>query len=120
MLRERKAIKMSDKNENFIVFEDVESSSKPKKNKKFFGEEYAQKTLSNLDKVLKTVSFIVAIGVFVVFVAIAAVLLFIDSIFTIVSVGLLVLGAVISLIFLFLIYAIGQIISQNNEILKKL
>jgi len=54
------------------------------------------------------------------FAAIAALLLVLDMAFMIIAAAVMLLGIIFALIFLFLIYGMGQIISQNNEILKKL
>ena len=109
---------MAQNNEQDMVFEDISSATK--KPTVSITEEYAGKALSNIDKVLKTISFIVAIGVFIAFAAIAAVLAYLDSVFILVSVGILVVGTILSLILLFVIYGMGQIISQNNEIIKRI
>ncbi len=47
-------------------------------------------------------------------------LIMLDKIFAIVAVAVFILGIILSVISLFLIYAIGHLISQNNEILKRL
>jgi hypothetical protein len=112
--------------ENEVVFEDISSSSPADKRKKQLKkavkavDNYGDGAARNIDKVIKAISFIVAIGVFLVFAAIAAVLYLLDPMFTIVAIGVLVLGVVFALIFLFLIYGLGHIITQNKEILKRL
>ena len=58
--------------------------------------------------------------ILLVFAAVAAVLIMLDKIFAIVAVGVFIVGIVLSIIILFLIYAVGHLISQNNEIIKRL
>ena len=112
--------------ENEVVFEDISSSSPADKRKKKIKkavkavDNYGDGAARNIDKVIKAISFIVAIGIFLLFAAIAAVLYLLDPMFTIVAIGVLVFGVVFSLIFLFLIYGLGHIITQNKEILKRL
>ena len=43
-----------------------------------------------------------------------------DKIFAIIAVAVFAVGIILAIIALFLIYAIGHMISQNNEIIKKL
>ena len=52
--------------------------------------------------------------------AVAAVLVMLDKIFAVVAVAVLIVGIILSLVVLFLIYAVGHLISQNNEIIKRL
>lgn len=105
--------------ENEIVFEDISSSS-GKEKKESFVEEYTEGAFKNIDKVIKAISFLVSIGTFLVFAVIAAVLVIFDTVFLILAIGLLIFGILLSLMLLFLIYAIGHIITQNKEILKRL
>ena len=119
---------MSD-TENQVEFEDISSSSAPKNNIRPNDivkiaadktDEIADLAITKIDKVIKIISFIVAIGIFLVFLAVAAVFFILDSSFLIISIGILILGIVLALISLFIIYGIGQIITQNNQILKYL
>lgn len=103
------------------LFEDISSSSPyTNKNVKTANKSLGNKAYSNLDKVVKVISFIVSISILLVCVAISAVLFLIDDIFIIVSAGILVFGIIISVISLFIIYSIGQLISQNNKIIEYL
>lgn len=108
-------------NDDFI-FEDISSSSTPvkKESVRKIAENYGNGVSKHLDKVIKAISFIVAIAVFIIFAAIGAVLIKLDKIFTIVALCVFIAGIVVSLIVLFLIYAVGHIVAQNNEILKRL
>lgn len=117
---------MDDNNE--IFYEDISSSSRPvqptrkstKYNAKATAENYGNGVFKHLDKVIKTISFIVSLGILLVFTAAAAILVMLDKIFAIIAVAVFAVGIVLAIIALFLIYAIGHIISQNNEIIKKL
>ena len=112
---------MADNNEEFL-FEDISSSLLPKSksNLKAVTENYGNGVFKHLDKIIKAISFIVAIGILLIFAAIAVVLVMLDKIFAVVSVAVFIVGIILALISLFLIYAIGHLISQNNEIIKRL
>ena len=103
-------------------FEDISSSTVPhtKRSIKAVTEHYGNGVFRHLDKIIKAISFIVSIGILLVFAAAGAVLIMLDKIFAIVAVAVFILGIILSVISLFLIYAIGHLISQNNEILKRL
>lgn len=113
---------MSDNANSEFEFEDISSSTSKKKTAVTNDEmgDFAQRAFSNMDKVLKVIAFIVAIGIFIVFTAIAAVVAYLDKSFILISIGIIAVGAVLALISLFFIYGIGQVISQNNEIIKHL
>ena len=76
--------------------------------------------IQNIDKILKVVSFVVSIAILLVFILIAVVLVLLDEIFMLVSVAVLILGLLVSLINLFIIYGLGHIIAQNNQIAENL
>ncbi len=100
-------------------FEDINSStSRDRLN--LSPKAYSEGAFRNIDKVIKAISVIVAISIFLLFAAVAAVLYIFDSIFLILSIGLLIFGIILSLITMYLIFGIGHIISQNKEILRRL
>lgn len=111
--------------ENEFVFEDISSSTPVYKYKEKVEkavkavDDYGEGAFKHIDKIIKVISFIVAIGIFLLFAAGAVVLYMLDKVFMLVAVGVLILGVVFSLISLFLIYAIGHIITQNKELLKR-
>ena len=74
--------------------------------------------IQNIDKILKVVSFVVSIAILFVFILIAVVLVLLDEIFMLISVAVLILGLLLSLINLFIIYGLGHIIAQNNQIME--
>ena len=83
-------------------------------------QNYGNGVFKHLDKIIKAISFIVAIAVLLLFAAVGIVLVMLDKIFAVVAVAVFIVGIILSVISLFLIYAIGHLISQNNEIIKKL
>ncbi len=112
---------MADNNEDFM-FEDISSSSLPKTKSslKAVSQNYGNGVFKHLDKIIKAISFIVSLGILLMFAAVAAVLVMLDKIFAVVAVAVLIVGIILSLMVLFLIYAVGHLISQNNEIIKRL
>ena len=111
--------------ENEFVFEDISSSTTVDKYKKKVEkavkvvDDYGEGAFKHIDKVIKVIAFIVAIGIFLFFGAGAAVLYMLDKVFMLVSIGVLIAGLVFALIALFIIYGIGHIITQNKQILKR-
>lgn len=76
--------------------------------------------IKNIDKIVKTISFVISIAILLAFIAIAVILVLVDEIFMIVSVAVLILGLIISLINLFILYGMGHILTQNEEIIEHL
>ena len=127
---------MSNKKEEKVIYEDISSTSpapvgdvvkktgraakKAAKAAKRAADNYGNAAFKNIDKAIKIIAFVVAAAFFLVFLLGAAVLYLFDKSLIFLCALILVLGAAISLIFLFLIYGTGHIISQNKEILKKL
>lgn len=103
-------------------FEDISSSSLPhtKSSMRAITQNYGNGVFKHLDKIIKAISFIVAIAALLLFAAVGIVLVMLDKIFAVVAVAVFIVGIILSVISLFLIYAIGHLISQNNEIIKKL
>lgn len=113
---------MNGQTENNGMFEDISSSTIPKTGSsiKAVTENYGNGVFKHLDKIIKALSFIISLVVLLAFAGVAALLFMVDKIFAIISVAVFIVGVIISIIVLFLIYALGHLISQNNEILKKL
>lgn len=136
---------MDEKNINELEFEDISSTSTPKKDVKKVAKKAAKKVakevakgagmavdtvkkinnsygngvFKHIDKVIKLISFVLAIGVLLLFAAVGAVLIFLDKAFVVLAIGVFIIGIVMAIITLFLVYSLGHIISQNNEILNK-
>ena len=115
---------MSDENINITEneMEDIVSTSpQAKKTEKKETSARSIKGVANgLGSIIKAISFLVAFAVLALFVAVAYILYTKDPLFTAISIAVIISVVVISTIVMFLIFAIGQIITQNNEILKKL
>ncbi len=119
-----------------IAFEDISSSSPTSVSKvikqteeavknaayvtKVAADNYGEKGLKNIDKIIKVISYIVSIAFFILFLGVAGVVYFLDNSLIFLSAIILVLGGGISLIFLYLIYGLGQLLAQNKEILRRL
>lgn len=110
---------MAKKTESEFVFEDISSSSKPK-GIRGYSNDYANGAMGHLDKVIKAISFIVALLVAAVFFVIAAVVVTLDASFKFIALAIVIVGIILALICLFLIYGLGHIITQNKQILRRL
>lgn len=71
----------------------------------------------SLGNIIKVIAFLVAIAVIFVHVIAAYLLFAFRPLYLAVCIGIVAFGLVVSLILLFLIYALGQILNQNYEIL---
>ena len=76
--------------------------------------------MRHLDKVIKAISFIVALLVAAVFFIIAAIVVTLDASFKFIALAIVIVGIILALICLFLIYGLGHIITQNKQILRRL
>ena len=117
---------MADEFQSNFEFEDVRSTSEHQK-RRSAGNTTAKKngkrkkgTARCLDKIVKAIAFLLALFVLLLFVAGAYILYKMDKSFSMIALCVLIAGVSFSLITLFMIYAIGHIITQNNEILKRL
>ncbi len=125
---------MENNNNTQLVFEDI--SSHGSKGKDFLdktrkvtkkavnvakkrADNYGNNAFKNIDKVIKLISFIVAVCVFLFFLAGAVVIYFIDKALIFACALVLLFGAAVSLISLFLIYGLGEIITQNKKIIAQ-
>lgn len=75
--------------------------------------------LNNLGKIIKIISFVVAVAILLFFLAIGIVLSMLDKFFVFIAIILFILGLIIAAISMFIIFGLGQVICQNDEILKK-
>lgn len=106
-------------NKNNIPFEVITEDEEPKTAKlpllkripEFF-------RIGNIDKILKIVAFTVSIAILLVFVLVSVIIVLLDETLMLIAVAVLIIGLLLSLINLFIIYGLGHIIAQNNEILK--
>ncbi len=74
---------------------------------------------TGLSIAVKVISFIVSFAVIAVFMLISFILYNKEPLFEAISIALMILGIVIGTIIMILIYGLGHIISQNNEILRR-
>ena len=130
---------------NEFQFVDISSSSKPKSSKanvikktvkitrsavrntkkavstaKKLSDDYGEFSFKNIAGMIKIIAFVVSIGVALLFLVAAAVVLILDKTLFFLSALILLFGFAIALIFLYLIYGLGLLISQNKEILRRL
>ena len=111
-------------------FEDISSISPAEKRKrtvkkaaKVVGNSvsgYSRVGISHMDKIIKAIAILLCITVILIFAAAALLLVYLDKSFTAIAVAIGVVGVIVAFIVLFLIYGLGQVITQNNEILKRL
>ncbi|MBQ7726706.1 MAG: hypothetical protein IJT66_06135 [Clostridia bacterium] len=101
-------------------FEDISSSSSKNHPVITAVRDYGNGAFRHLDKIIKAIAYFVALALLLVFAGGAFLLYKMSKTFFLPAICLLAAGVLLSLMVLFLIYAIGHIISQNNEILKHL
>ncbi len=82
--------------------------------------QYGRGIFKKLGGIIKAISFVVSFFVFAVMLVIGFVLYKVDVFFKPFAIAIVIFGAVVALIIMFLIYGLGQVISQNNEILRRL
>ena len=105
------------------LYEDISSSSQPIPQKKTvidYADNYGNFIFKNISKIIKGIAFAVAAAIIIVFAVIAFLLIKLDSFFVVVAIGLGIVGIILAAICLFLIYGLGHIISQNDEILRRM
>ncbi len=106
----------------FATFEDISSTTfeEPKRKSVLdYVKIVEDGFLNNLGKIIKIVSFVVAAIILLAFLGIGVVLSLLDSFFIFIAVMLFIVGIVLAAISMFLIFGMGQIITQNDEILKR-
>lgn len=81
---------------------------------------YGNGIAKNLGGIIKAIGFILAFVIIAVSFVIAYFLFSTEKFFMAISLAIIILGTVSGVIILFLIYGLGQIICQNNEILRRL
>lgn len=114
---------MSDENINITEnkMEDIVSTSPAaKKSAKKANAKNSKGIAKGLGVIIKGISFIVAFSVLAMFFAVAYFLYTKDPLFTAISIAVIIIGAIVATIVMFLIFGMGHIICQNNEIIKKL
>ncbi|MBR4073666.1 MAG: hypothetical protein IKK24_06960 [Clostridia bacterium] len=74
----------------------------------------------SLGNIIKVISFVVSLAILAAFVLGAYVLFAFKPLYLTICIAIVVFGLIVALISLFMIYAIGHIINQNNEIISNL
>lgn len=109
----------------FISSNDMEdisstSASYRKKNKKNYVDEYSKSIFKNLGNIIKGISFMIAFAIIGVSFLLAYFLFSPEPLYIAISLGIIIFGTIVGAIVMFLIYGMGQIICQNDEILRRL
>ena len=107
--------------------EDISSHSpkqlkkdRKKTKKRNLAAAYGNGIFKRLGNIIKAISFLIAFAILGVCLLAAFFLFSKDKFFTAIAIGIALLGVVIATITMFLIYGIGHVICQNNEILREL
>lgn len=100
--------------------EDIVSTSPNAKKKNKPIERYGKGIFKHLGTIIKATAFLIAFAVLAVFLLAAFLLYTRDILFTSIAIGIVIFGVITSTIIMFLIFGLGHVICQNNEILKRL
>ena len=110
-----------EKKDNFDIdfVEDIPSKSKKFK---FFDpvDIYGKYIFKHLSKIIKVIAFVIAGINLLAGIAIGYIIYKSQALFVAISFGVILVFAIFSVILFFLVYAIGHILEQNNQILSKL
>lgn len=105
-------------------FVDITSSSNGEYDSKTHIGEYAEKygngIFKNLGTIIKFIAFLICFSVIIISFVAAYFIFNFNALFATVAAGIILFGTILGVILLFLIYGIGHIICQNNEILSRL
>ncbi len=81
---------------------------------------YSEGLFKHIGGIVKAIAFIIAFGIIAISFVVAYFLYTKEKLYMALSLGIVIGGTFIALINLFLIYGMGQILTQNNEIIKQL
>lgn len=81
---------------------------------------YSKSIFKNLGNIIKGIAFVIAFAIIGVSFLLAYFLYSPDALYMAISIGIVLFGTMVAAIVLFLIYGMGQIICQNDEILRRL
>lgn len=108
---------------DYSDFEDISSSSTTSEEKievKEYIDKYGNGLFKHMGGIIKFIAFLICFTIIIASL-VTAYIFFSKSTFSIIlSIAIVGGGAAIALIFLFMIYGMGHVISQNNQILTKL
>lgn len=97
----------------------VKSQSRRRKTENPVGV-YGNTLFKNLGTIIKVISFITAFAIVAVTFVIAYFLFKMDVFFMAIALGVIIVGTVIAAFTFFIIYGIGHVICQNDEILRRI
>lgn len=108
-----------------IEYEDIRSSSgtpsqKAAKKVKKSVELYGNGVFKHLGNIIKAISFMIAFGILGISLFLGYFLYSKDSSVAVISIGIVIIGLIFAMITMFLIFGIGHIICQNNEIMRRI
>ncbi len=83
-------------------------------------EKYGNSIANNLGLIIKAISFVTAFAIILIAFAIAFLVFSTQPLYIALSLGIVVVGTILAAIIMFLIYGLGHLIIQNNEIIKRL
>ena len=105
-------------------FVDIASSSKSEYDTETHVGEYVEKygngIFKNIGTIIKFIAFLLCFSVIILSFFAAYFIFSFNALFATIAVGVILFGTVFGIILLFIIYGIGHIICQNNEILTRL
>ncbi len=81
---------------------------------------YGKGMFKHLGGIIKAIAFMISFVVLIASFVLAYFLFSKDMLFMAISLAIIIFGTFLALIVLFLIYALGHIVHQNNEILKQI
>lgn len=115
----------NNKAEAAIEYEDIRSSSgntvqKAAKKAKKSVELYGTGIFKHLGNIIKAISFMISFGILGITMFVGYYLYSKDSSAIVISLGIVIIGLIFALITMFLIFGLGHIICQNNEIMSRL
>ena len=105
-------------------FVDISSSSKSGYDTETHIGEYAEKygngIFKNIGTIIKFIAFLICFSVIILSFFAAYFIFTFNALFLTIAAGVVLFGTILGIILLFIIYGIGHIICQNNEILSRL
>ena len=81
---------------------------------------YSNGIFNSLGTLIKGISFVVAFAILIIFILVAFLMLSSDMNFMGLAICIVLVGIIVAAIFMFLIFGLGHLITQNDEILKLL
>lgn len=109
------------KNTDSVEMEDISSTSKEfRKRNSGPVAAYGNGLFKGLGTIIKTIAFLIAFAIIGVSFVLAYFLYSAEALYIAISLAIIIFGTLVAAITFFLIYGLGHIICQNNEILRRL